>query len=73
MSRVVTLTINDKEVSGLDEETIMQVAMDNGIEIPRLCYIEGLSIAGACRLCMVASQRAWLSKQIASACRIIGT
>jgi bidirectional [NiFe] hydrogenase diaphorase subunit len=58
MSTVVTLTIDDKEVSGLDDETILQVAKDNGIQIPRLCYMDGLSIAGACRLCMVEVQGA---------------
>jgi bidirectional [NiFe] hydrogenase diaphorase subunit len=58
MSQVVTLTINDREVSGLDDESILQVALDNGIEIPRLCFVEGLSIAGACRLCMVEVQGA---------------
>ncbi len=58
MSQVVTLTIDEKEVSGLDDETILQVALDNGIQIPRLCYLDGLSIAGACRLCMVNVQGA---------------
>ena len=51
--RVVTLTINGKAVSGRDDETILQVALENAIEIPRLCALEGLSIAGACRLCLV--------------------
>ena len=56
--RVVTLTIDEKDVSGRDDETILEVALENGIEIPRLCFIEGLSIAGACRLCMVEVQGA---------------
>jgi bidirectional [NiFe] hydrogenase diaphorase subunit len=58
MSQVVTLTIDEKEVSGLDNETVLQIALENGIQIPRLCFLEGLSIAGACRLCMVEVQGA---------------
>lgn len=54
--RVVTMTINGKEVSGRDDESILEIALENGIQIPRLCMIPGLSIAGACRLCMVEVQ-----------------
>ncbi len=50
---VVTLKIDDRDVSGRDDETILEIARENGIVIPTLCYLEGLSIAGACRLCLV--------------------
>lgn len=53
MSRVVTLRINDQDVSGREDETILQVARDHGIFIPTLCNLEGLSPIGACRLCLV--------------------
>lgn len=33
--------------------TIMEVALQNGIEIPHLCYDKHLSIVGACRMCLV--------------------
>jgi bidirectional [NiFe] hydrogenase diaphorase subunit len=52
-SQIVTLTINGRPVSGLADETILQVARENGIDIPTLCYLEGLSAQGSCRLCMV--------------------
>ena len=42
-----------RDVSATGEQTILQVALENGIKIPRLCYVEGLSQFGACRLCMV--------------------
>ncbi|MFN8380201.1 MAG: bidirectional hydrogenase complex protein HoxU [Anaerolineae bacterium] len=58
MSNVVTLIVDEMEVSGLDDETILQVSLDNNIQIPRLCFVEGLSVAGACRLCMVEVQGA---------------
>lgn len=51
--RVVTLTIDGQNIGARDDETILQVARDHGIAIPALCYIEGLSVWGACRLCVV--------------------
>lgn len=50
---VVTLTIDGEEVSARANETVMQVAQENGIAIPGLCHLEGLSDVGACRLCLV--------------------
>ena len=52
-AQILTLTIDSKEVSGLATETVLQVARENGIAIPTLCWLEGLSGAGSCRLCMV--------------------
>jgi len=53
MSRVVTLKINEQDVSGRDDETILELAQENGIFIPTLCHLEGLTDIGACRLCLV--------------------
>ena len=53
MSNVVTFKINDKDVSGRDDESILQVARENGIFIPTLCHLDGLGDIGACRLCLV--------------------
>ncbi|HLY28694.1 MAG TPA: bidirectional hydrogenase complex protein HoxU [Aggregatilineales bacterium] len=53
MSKVVTLQINGQDVSGNDDESILDVARSNGIFIPTLCHLEGLSEVGACRLCLV--------------------
>lgn len=53
MSNVVTLKINDKDVSGRDDETVLEIARENGIFIPTLCHLDGLSDVGGCRLCMV--------------------
>jgi len=49
----VTVTIDGTQVSGREEMTILQLAQENGIDIPTLCYRPELSIAGACRLCVV--------------------
>ncbi len=53
MTNVVTLKIDDHDVSGRDDETILQLARENNIPIPTLCHLEGLSNIGACRLCLV--------------------
>ena len=50
---VVTLTIDGKDVSAQAGQTILEVALENGIRIPRLCYMKGLSIWAGCRLCLV--------------------
>lgn len=36
-----------------DERNVLEVARNNGIEIPSLCYCESLSIYEGCRLCIV--------------------
>ncbi len=51
--KVITMTINGNELSARDNETVMDVAEENGIEIPALCHLPGLSDVGACRLCVV--------------------
>lgn len=51
--RVRTLTIDGKDVGAREDETILEVARENGIWIPTLCQLTGLSTVGACRLCIV--------------------
>jgi bidirectional [NiFe] hydrogenase diaphorase subunit len=50
---VISLVIDGKRVEGEKNETVLQVARRNGIEIPALCFHEGLEAPGTCRLCMV--------------------
>jgi len=50
---VVTMTIDGHPVGARADQTILEVALENGIDIPTLCYLEGLSAVGACRLCLV--------------------
>lgn len=51
--REIRLTINGKEVKGREEDTVLDVCLANDIYVPTLCYLEGLSSVGACRLCVV--------------------
>ncbi len=53
MSDVFTLTIDGRDVAGNEGQTVMEVAEENGIDIPGLCHLEGITDRGACRLCMV--------------------
>jgi bidirectional [NiFe] hydrogenase diaphorase subunit len=50
---IVTLTMNGEAVSGKDDETLLSIAREHGIDIPTLCQIDGLTDVGACRLCVV--------------------
>lgn len=50
---VKTLVIDGENVSARAGQTILEVAQENGIEIPTLCHLDGLSDVGACRLCVV--------------------
>jgi formate dehydrogenase major subunit len=52
-SPTVTFKLNGREVSCRADETIIEVADREGIDIPRLCYKEGLDAVGNCRSCMV--------------------
>lgn len=52
-TEVKTLTIDGHEVSARRGQTILDVAQENGIDIPTLCHLDGLSDVGACRLCLV--------------------
>jgi bidirectional [NiFe] hydrogenase diaphorase subunit len=49
----VSVTINDKTYKAKEGETILKTARREGIPLPTLCYLEGLSSYGACRLCLV--------------------
>jgi bidirectional [NiFe] hydrogenase diaphorase subunit len=52
-ARVVTLQIDGHDVSARDDQSIIDVAREAGLRIPKLCYVSGLSSYGGCRLCLV--------------------
>jgi len=49
----IFITMNGKTLTATRDETILDVAWANDIDIPRLCFLKGLSNVGACRLCLV--------------------
>src|SRR6267143_1688400 len=50
---LVEFTLNGRAVTAPPEETILQTAKRLGIEIPHLCYMDGMRPDGNCRACMV--------------------
>lgn len=49
----INVTINGKKVAGREGQTILELARENGIDIPTLCYRPELPPIGACRVCVV--------------------
>jgi len=47
------IQINNKKIEVDSSLTIIQACKAAGVEIPRFCYHEKLSIAGNCRMCLV--------------------
>ena len=53
MSELRKIVIDGREVEVDPAMTLIQACEQAGIEIPRFCYHERLSIAGNCRMCLV--------------------
>lgn len=49
----ITLIVNGKQVKGGNGNTVLEVCQANGIDVPTLCHLEGLTDVGACRMCVV--------------------
>ncbi len=49
----INVTINGKKVTGREGQTILELAGENGIDIPTLCYHPELPPIGSCRVCVV--------------------
>ena len=52
----IKVTINGREIIAEKGQTILQIAENNGIEIPTLCYIDEVKAYGACGLCVVEAE-----------------
>jgi bidirectional [NiFe] hydrogenase diaphorase subunit len=50
---VKTLKIDGKDIAIESGTTVLQAAKENGVAIPTLCHLDGVSDVGACRLCLV--------------------
>ena len=53
LPQTITFNLNGKAVEAFEGETIIQTAQRNGVDIPHLCYMEGMRPDGNCRACMV--------------------
>jgi NADH dehydrogenase/NADH:ubiquinone oxidoreductase subunit G len=68
MKKVITLQIDDQEVKAEEGTTILEAAQHAGVEIPTLCYYEGLEPYGACRFCSVEIEKRGRTQVVASCC-----
>ena len=51
--REITVTLNGRQLGVSEGKTILEVAQENGIDIPTLCYSPELTPLGVCRICVV--------------------
>jgi bidirectional [NiFe] hydrogenase diaphorase subunit len=52
-TKTIALKIDGHDITAQEGKNILETATENGIEIPHLCFLEGLTKTGACRLCLV--------------------
>jgi len=50
---VLTIEVNKRPIQAKSGETILSALKRAGINVPTLCFMEGLFPSGACRLCVV--------------------
>ena len=52
---IISFSLDNKEITSFGDETILQAAKRNNVEIPHLCYLDKPSYRadGNCRACMV--------------------
>ena len=53
MAELIKLTIDGREIQAEKGALLIEVARQNGIEVPAFCYHEGYSLQAACRMCLV--------------------
>ncbi len=56
-ANTVHLTIDNRPIEAARTASVLEAARKAGIEIPTLCWREGIEPYGACRLCLVEFQR----------------
>ena len=61
---MVKLKVNNIDIEVEEGLTVLQACEKAGVEIPRFCYHEKLSIAGNCRMCLVEMEKS--TKPVAS-------
>ena len=67
---MVTLTIDNRQISVPDGTTILKAAAQAGIPIPHLCYLREINEVGACRVCVVEVEG---SERLVTACNNVVT
>ncbi|WP_188108712.1 2Fe-2S iron-sulfur cluster-binding protein, partial [Sulfurovum sp. bin170] len=53
MGKIITVTIDGKSCQAKFGQTILQIARENGIYIPTMCYLTKVKPIASCRMCVV--------------------
>jgi len=61
----VTITVDGKKITAPAGTLLIEACKTAGIEIPAFCYYPGLSLQGACRMCVVRQEK---NPKLATAC-----
>ena len=67
MENMISLTIDGVKVEVKKGTTVLKAAKKIGIDIPTLCYLEGINQIGSCRLCVVDAER----NSLLAACTLV--
>ena len=54
---MITLTLNKKEIKVSPGKTILEVAGNNGYEIPTMCHLDGYKPFTSCMICVVQDEK----------------
>ena len=66
----ISLKINGQKIKAQAGQTILEVAQENNIDIPSLCYHPDLSVKATCRLCLI-MVKGWALPQTACSTLVI--
>ncbi len=66
----IKISIDGKEIFAENGKTVLEIATENNIEIPNLCYNKSLKTYGACGLCVVEAEG---NPKLLRACATVAT
>ena len=52
----ISFTLDGREVTAQNGQTLLDVARENGIDIPAICFHEATTANGLCRMCVVEAE-----------------
>ena len=50
---MIEMQVDGRDIEAREGETILAALKREGIQVPTLCYMEGLLPSGSCRMCVV--------------------
>lgn len=68
--KMIPITLNGRKLEVREDQMVLQVAREQGVDIPTLCYHDALGIHGGCRLCIVEAESPALRKGLMASCSL---